>query len=55
MPRPMAEPAMAMIAVKRLLKFPLSLTIRYSMKFVKKIRITAMGATHLMRKYTAPK
>jgi hypothetical protein len=24
LPRPMAEPAMAMIAVKRLLKFPLS-------------------------------
>ena len=49
-PRPMAEPAMAMIAVKRLLKLPLSFAMCYRMKLVKKISSTAMGATHLIRK-----
>ena len=46
----MAEPAMAMIAVKRLLKLPLSFAMPYRMKLVKNIRRTAIGATHLMRK-----
>ena len=50
LPRPMAEPAMAMIAVKRLLKLPLSFAMPYRMKLVKNIRRTAIGATHLMRK-----
>ena len=50
LPRPMAEPALAMIAVKRLLKLPLSLALRYRMKLVKNIRRTAIGATHLIRK-----
>ena len=50
LPRPIADPAIAITAVAPLPKCSLPFAIAYKMKLVTKIDRTQIGATHLIRK-----